>query len=178
MFSEVCMIIQNLVQYRKEKKLSQEEIAKKIGISKYQYSIWEKKNDIPIKYIGIVSEILGYSFSSLFTPDTLKGLRVVAELKQHEMAEMLGITQQSYLKWELGKSNGYTKYEEILLSFFKKILKEKPVLPMHTLEVPGATILTCLDNCYILIDDETKFDESRYLFHPKMKITKYKYQEK
>lgn len=172
------MIIQNLVQYRKEKKLSQEEIAKKIGISKYQYSTWEKKNEIPNKYIGIVSEILGYSFSSLFTAETLKGMRVMAELRQHEIADLLGIAQQSYLKWELGKSNGYTKYEEKLLEFFKKVLKNKPVLPMHTLEVPGATILTCLDNCYILINDESKFDESRYLFHPKMKITKYIYQEK
>lgn len=172
------MVIPNLVKYRKEKKLSQEEIAKKIGISKFQYSTWEKKNEIPNKYIGIVSEILGYSFSSLFTPETLKGLRVMAELKQHEIAKMIGITQQSYLKWELGKSNGFTKYEEVLLSFFKKILRDKPVLPMHTLEVPGATILTCLDNCYILINDITKFDESRYLFHPKMKIRKYISQEK
>jgi len=165
----------NLKYYRKEKRISQSEIADLIGISKYQYLTWEKNESVPFKYIDKLSDILGKDFSlmNMFTPESLKATRVLSDLTQSEVATFLGISQQNYDKWEQGTRTGFDKYEDKLLELFKKNLKGKNMIPMLRKKVPGAIIMSFLDDCYILINDNRIFKEDKYIFHFKMNIIKY-----
>lgn len=165
----------DLKKYRKEKRMSQSEIASLLGASIAQYQTWENNSSIPYKYTDKLADILGYDLSmlNLFTPESMKAIRVLAGLTQNDMAAFLGVTQQNYVKLEQTTKAGFDKYEDALLDFFQKKLKGKPMIPVQKKKVPGAIIMSFLDECYILISDSRLFNEEKYLFHPIMKVHKY-----
>ena len=61
------IIGQNIARYRKERDLTQEDLAKELGISFQAISKWERGNSLPdVTLIPNISEILGISIDRLF----------------------------------------------------------------------------------------------------------------
>lgn len=142
--SETASFTERLKELRKEKGLSQIEIANYFGTSQPAYQAWESGRRTPAqksleklaKFFNVsVSYLLGETnirnFSGLITPkeqshapsgqtiaERLKSARKEAGLLQEEVAEGLGISQQAYQVWESGKRNPKKETLQKLADYF------------------------------------------------------------
>lgn len=81
----------NLKEIRKEKKLTQVEVAKRMGVTQAAYSYWEKENRTPdIKTAVKLSEILGVSV------DRLLGVDAYADSTDLIMYDVIGTIKAGY----------------------------------------------------------------------------------
>ncbi len=125
---------------RMNKKLSQHEIADRIGISMSVYKLWEQgKRLMPDEYTANVMKIVNDTVpakaekkkhpapkkrlqptphlsphQSPLTAMELKAIRAAAKLSQKQMGEQLGIPGTTYQSWEQGKSHMPDRYTEQL----------------------------------------------------------------
>lgn len=144
--------------------LSQQDFAKKIGISMTMYKLWEQgKKLMPDEYTENVkllakqvesakiasqqSELLSkkYSFArkpvSVITATELKSIRLSKKLIQQEIADKLGISMSVYKLWEQGKRLMPDEYTENVMKIAngtipaKAEIRKHPV-PKKTLPIP------------------------------------------
>ena len=171
------MKVNGLKKYRQNKKLSQSKIAELLNVSRYQYIRMEQSETIPDKYVPLLTQILDHDFSitTPYTSEYLQALRNIANISQKEFAGILGISQQSVFNQENGNFVfSYQKYKDNIFSYYKEKLSHSEILPFVVKEVPGATILFCIDKCFILISDEQTFKIENYVFDTEMEKIIYK----
>ena len=125
---------------RKKKGLTQQQIADEIGVNRGSYSNWEKgKREPSFENLSMLACIFDVSIDFLLSENLeisketylklkeekknlfsvrLKELRLQHGFSQEELAEQIGIKQNSYSDWENGKCKpNYEKLEK-LADFF------------------------------------------------------------
>lgn len=107
-----------LKELRKKKKLTQSELGEKVGVKQNTFTNWENgKREPSLENIIKLAKILDTTTDDLlgainvdtkgggmatFT-ERLKALRQKNNLTQKELADILGVSQGAYQKWEKGK---------------------------------------------------------------------------
>ncbi|UTG66798.1 helix-turn-helix transcriptional regulator (plasmid) [Elizabethkingia anophelis] len=67
----------NLRRFRSKTKLSQQDVADKMGVSKNTYMSWESEDaDVKSKYIPLLAELFEVEIKDLFTDD-IKGIKFI-----------------------------------------------------------------------------------------------------
>lgn len=125
-----------LVQLRKIRGLTQQQIADEIGVNRGSYSNWEKgKREPNFEKLSMLACIFDVSIDYLLSENLkiskesylklkeekknlfsvrLKELRLQHGFNQEELAEKIGIKRNSYSDWENGKCKpNYEKLEKI-----------------------------------------------------------------
>lgn len=104
---------ERLKELRKEQNLTQQEIADKLHVNRVTYTNWEKGNREPnFKMLIQLADMLNVSTDYLLGREVdmitfseqLKKYRTKKGLTQKELAEQIGIKQNSYSDWETGKN--------------------------------------------------------------------------
>lgn len=108
-----------LCDLRVEKNVTQEEVAKIMGVTRPAYVRWETasnkpKNKIPelAQYFGVTTDYLLYGNNSVeMTTDNkriglrLKSLRKERNLRGEDVAKVIGVKPTTYVRWETGTNS-------------------------------------------------------------------------
>lgn len=114
---EMCKVRKWLKDMRKERKLSQDAIAKKLGIGQQYYSAienGERMRDMPISMARKLAEVFMVSIDKILEMERgdklnqIKKLREEKNMTQFGLAEALNVSQSAIALWETGKSRPST----------------------------------------------------------------------
>lgn len=96
------MYIENLKNYRYQKEFTLQEVADKLNITRQYVSSWERKNEVPEKYIAAITELYGIELDPVpeLTSDIIKDIRLSKNMSKREFARLLEVTPGTIQRWE------------------------------------------------------------------------------
>ncbi|HIE4788150.1 TPA: helix-turn-helix domain-containing protein [Clostridioides difficile] len=158
---------ERLKKLRTEKKITQQELATILNINKSSISRYEKDQQMPeIKLLETIADYFDISLdyllgrSDIMIGEKLKQLRIKNNLKQHELAEILNVSQSTIGMYE---NDQRTPPAESIVKLAEYFNVTTDYLLGHTktnysvnANIPGMPSIVCEDNSIYDILDEKK----------------------